>query len=92
MNCKHVYLYICDNLDADLNSRKCRMIRKHLAACPDCTAYLDSMKRTIALYRMVPVPTLPVAAHRELFKTIDHSWKTGHPAPPAGRKQRSKRG
>lgn len=70
INCRDAYLYICENLDADLNSPACRRIRKHLVACPDCSTYLDSVKRTVALYRALPTPLLPVQAHRRLVKTL----------------------
>lgn len=71
MKCKSVYEYICENLDADMNSAKCRAIKKHLAACPDCAAYLDSLKKTILLYKREPGPRVPLSVHRRLFKKID---------------------
>jgi predicted anti-sigma-YlaC factor YlaD len=71
MKCKSVYKHICENLDADINSPKCRAIKKHLASCPDCSAYLDSLKKTILLYKHEPGPRLPLSAHRRLVKLID---------------------
>lgn len=70
MKCDEVYLHICDSLDEDLASPQCRMIKQHLEKCPECQAYLDSLKTTIALYRAVPEPSLPARAHRNLFSTI----------------------
>lgn len=70
MRCKGVYKYICENLDADLNSRKCRAIKKHLDSCPECTAYLDSLKKTIVLYRREPVPRVSKATHKRLVRVI----------------------
>lgn len=55
-HCRDVFRHICGNLDEDLNSRKCRSIKKHLQGCPDCRGYLDSLKETILLYRRYPVP------------------------------------
>jgi hypothetical protein len=57
--CKQALKHVCDNLDSSLNSRKCREIRRHLEACPDCRAYLDSLKQTISLYRNYPIPKAP---------------------------------
>lgn len=68
--CSDVFRHICDNLDADLNSPACREIRKHIDGCPDCSACLDSVKRTVLLYRALPAPTVPKSAHHTLFKTI----------------------
>ncbi|MBI4536187.1 MAG: zf-HC2 domain-containing protein [Ignavibacteriae bacterium] len=77
MNCKKVYLHICESLDEDLNSPRCREIRNHLDDCPNCRAYLDSIKKTITLYRMEPAPHVPASVHNRLIKTIDLSWKKG---------------
>ena len=56
--CKDVALHICENLDEDINSPRCRQIRKHLSKCPNCTAYLDSLKKTVALYKRARNPRL----------------------------------
>ncbi|MEO8168285.1 MAG: hypothetical protein ABI623_08560 [bacterium] len=74
MKCKEAYLSICDNLDADPNSAKCRRVLKHLETCPDCTALLDSVKKTVALYKSAPSPRVPSAAHKRLIKTINIAW------------------
>jgi anti-sigma factor RsiW len=86
MKCKDAYIYICDNLDADLNSPECREIRKHLVDCPDCTAYLDSLKKTVHLYRTAPVPEVTPAIHSRLFKIIKLN-----PATPAKPRKRATR-
>jgi anti-sigma factor RsiW len=78
MKCKEAYLHICDNLDADLDSARCREVRKHLASCPDCIAFLDSVRKTVYLYRESPNPEVPSATHKQLFKTIDLAWRE-HP-------------
>ena len=74
MNCKETYLHICDNLGADPNSAQCRRVLKHLESCPDCTALLDSLRKTVNLYRSSPSPKIPAAVHKRLFKTIDLEW------------------
>ncbi len=70
MKCNDVYLYICTNLDQNLNSARCRRIKRHIAECPDCSAYLDSLRKTISLYREYPTPHIPLSVHRRLFKAI----------------------
>lgn len=82
MKCKSVYEYICENLDADMNSPRCRKIKKHLEECPDCTAYLDSLKKTIILYRAEKGPRLSSSAHKRLFKILDLPTRkpSGRPA------------
>ena len=48
---KKYLLEICDKVDQDITSPTCRKLREHLAHCPDCAAYYDSLKKTIVLYR-----------------------------------------
>jgi anti-sigma factor RsiW len=84
MKCGDVYLHICDNLDEDINSERCRQIKQHLAECPNCSEYLRSLKKTIVLYRALPPPRIPAGAHRALFKAV--STLTGEKAPRARRR------
>ena len=70
LNCRSVYKHICENLDADINSAQCREIRAHIAECDNCTAYLDSLKKTVYLYRAYPTPRVPVLSHKKLFAII----------------------
>lgn len=86
MKCGDVYLHICDHLDEDINSERCRLIRQHLATCPHCTEYLKSIKQTITLYRALPPPRIPSGTHRELFKTI--STLTAKPASGTQKRRR----
>ena len=70
MKCTDVYLHICDNLDQRLGTRRCREIRAHLRLCSNCSAYLASLKRTVILFRSVPAPRLPRAAHDRLIRAL----------------------
>ncbi|MBF8248612.1 MAG: hypothetical protein HW374_1412 [Bacteroidetes bacterium] len=69
-NCVDVAEHICENLDYKLSSRKCREIKKHLAECPNCTAYLDSLKKTVKLYHMVRNPRIPSSSRAKLYKVL----------------------
>jgi anti-sigma factor RsiW len=80
--CTHVYHHLCDNLDADLSSPGCREIRKHLEQCPDCHAYLDSLKKTITLYRSAYVPGIRREAHRRLLQSLKLESLQGQPTSP----------
>ncbi len=68
--CTQALRYICDNLDAQIDSPKCREIRRHLEECPDCSAYLDSMKKTVDLYRRFSVAPVPKTVHRVLQESL----------------------
>jgi hypothetical protein len=70
IHCKDVAKHLCENLDQKLNSRFCRQVRKHLQECPDCTADLDSLKKTISLFRNISSPSVPDSVHKKLFAVL----------------------
>jgi predicted anti-sigma-YlaC factor YlaD len=70
MKCTDVVDHICNELDTRLSSAKCREIKKHLAKCPNCTAYLDSLKKTIRLYSTYPHPRVPRKTRKKLFAVL----------------------
>ena len=68
--CARVYRHICDNLDQRLDSPQCREIKKHLEDCPDCRAYLSSLKQTVSLYRSLPSPRPSSELRAKLVRAI----------------------
>jgi predicted anti-sigma-YlaC factor YlaD len=71
MRCPEVLEHICEELDAQISSAKCREIKRHLQECPNCTAYLDSLKKTIRLYKTYPARKVPQKARKELFSVLN---------------------
>ena len=68
--CDDVLNHICEELDTKLTSAKCRELKRHLEQCPNCTVYLDSLRKTITLYSSTPNPRLPQKARKQLFATL----------------------
>lgn len=69
-SCTDVAKHICENLDDQIHSEYCREIRRHLAECPNCTAYLDSLKKTVRLYKTEPFPRIPTGVRKHLFAVL----------------------
>ena len=70
IQCPDVLQHICEELDTRLTSAQCREIKRHLAKCPNCTAYLDSLKKTISLYATYPDVRLPKKSRHKLFAIL----------------------
>lgn len=51
MKCTKILEKICDELGENLDSPKCAEVKKHLAECPECCAHVDSLRKTVFLYR-----------------------------------------
>ena len=68
--CRDIARHICEELDGRISSRECREIRRHLEKCRNCTAYLDSLKKTVRMYRIVPTPRPTAKRRRQLFMSL----------------------
>lgn len=74
--CSDVLDHICEELDTKLSTAKCRELKRHLAKCPNCTTYLDSLKKTITLYSSVPAKRPPAKARKQLFAVLKITDRT----------------
>src|SRR3990172_1295834 len=73
--CRDMYRHLCENLDSKLNSEECKRIREHIESCENCHALLDTLKKTVYLYKEMPMPSLPKRLEREVFAVIQLEGK-----------------
>ena len=66
-----VYLdTICDYIDGELEAAMCAELEAHLAECPDCRVMVDTLRKTITLYRSQAPAELPSDVERRLYKVL----------------------
>lgn len=80
LSCGKVYEHLCENLDSKLDSESCRRIKAHIKGCKNCTALLDSLKKTVFLYKKYPAPELPDNCRNKLFAVIQLEKNKKRPA------------
>ncbi len=68
--CREVASHLQLQLDTKIRTRACREIRRHLEHCQNCTAYLDSLKKTILLYKKYPDPRVPKRMRQKLLAIL----------------------
>jgi predicted anti-sigma-YlaC factor YlaD len=71
IDCKHVWNYISDYLDATLSEETRSIVQKHLDHCEICSAVLDSTRNIIILVGDDRVFELPVGFSERLHARID---------------------
>lgn len=69
-HCHKMTAAFSEYLDKDLRKQLCRKLEVHLAECPDCKMYFDTLKRTVTLYRSLEQEPLPKDAEKRLVATI----------------------
>lgn len=68
--CQHLLADLSDYIDGEAADAVCAEIERHLADCVDCRAVVDTLRKTIYLYRTLPQPTLPEAARTRLIAAL----------------------
>jgi predicted anti-sigma-YlaC factor YlaD len=63
---------ICDFMGEDLDAPVCKEVAEHIAACPSCQVYFDTVKRTVTLCREIEQDkTIPKQINKRLFKILN---------------------
>ncbi len=69
--CKHLKSQLSSYIDGELDESICQEIEKHLAGCDRCKIVIDTLKKTVILYREAPEETVPPAVHTRLVKVLE---------------------
>lgn len=67
LTCQQVVELVSDYLEGNLGWRERRRVRKHLAACDGCDAYVAQMRETLDALGTVPLDTLSPEAQTTLL-------------------------
>jgi predicted anti-sigma-YlaC factor YlaD len=80
-DCRRLLADLGDYLEDAAAQRVCAEIEHHLANCPDCRILVDTLRRTISLFRQHQAdPRLPEDVMRRLVRTLDlDDLLKGHP-------------
>ncbi|KPK89705.1 hypothetical protein AMJ80_09400 [bacterium SM23_31] len=70
MDCIKKIEEICDRLGEDIDSEWCKKLKEHLKDCPVCCAYVDTIKKTVELYKVLPEADLSEEVQERLRKTL----------------------
>lgn len=57
-------------LDGDLEAALCAEIERHLAGCDNCRVMVDTLNKTITLYRNYGQETVPPDVHARLTRVL----------------------
>jgi len=58
--CKDVFALLSQYLDQELSPDLCEQIEAHIANCPPCVEFLESLKKTVALCKRLGAGERPV--------------------------------
>ncbi len=70
LTCHDLLGQLSDYIDGDLEAALCAQLEAHLAECPDCRVMVDTMRKTIILYRSQPPAELPDDVKTRLYRVL----------------------
>jgi anti-sigma factor (TIGR02949 family) len=71
-NCRHLLHSLSEFIDGSLAENLCSEIERHLEDCPDCNVVVDSLRKTVYLYRTSSEPAdVPAEVKERLFQKLN---------------------
>ena len=69
--CREIKDKLSAFLDGELESAVCAEIEQHLRGCDDCRVMVDTLSKTITLYRNYGQETVPPDVHERLTRVLN---------------------
>lgn len=69
--CRALLGVLSQYLDGEAEEALCREIERHMAECEDCRIVVDTLSKTISLYKEHGHARLPGDARQRLFAALD---------------------
>lgn len=69
-NCKSLLGSLSDYVDGTAQDELCCELERHMADCENCRIVVDTLKKTVYLYKSNTDTNLPVAVRERLFKRL----------------------
>ncbi len=70
--CHHLLNSLSDYIDGELSGELCAEIDRHLQGCDNCRIVIDSLRKTVTLYRTSAEETnMPVDVRDRLYARLE---------------------
>jgi anti-sigma factor RsiW len=71
-SCRHLLASLSEYIDGTLGNELCSELERHLEDCENCRIVVDSLRKTVYLYRVTSEPpTMPDDVRQRLFMRLD---------------------
>ncbi len=71
LSCREILDNLSEYIDEELDPSLCEEIEKHMADCSPCVAFLNTLKKTVVLYKYCGQESgIPKEVHLDLHKFL----------------------
>jgi len=85
-SCKEVFELLSQYLDLELPPEACQEIEGHLAGCPPCVEFAESLRRTVELCLEFEPGVIPEPLSESARSELQRAWEKMLAARRAGEK------
>jgi hypothetical protein len=72
--CRELFAMLSDYLNLDLPPAACQEVESHLAGCPPCIEFADSLRRTVDLCRSYRLDEMPTLISEDARERLLEAW------------------
>ncbi len=69
-SCPDVLTMLSRKLEDEISPDVCAEMEQHVAGCPHCTSLCDSLKRSLAVCKLLPTPEVPAQVRESLRQAV----------------------
>jgi len=74
-DCKRIFALLSEYLDFELPPDACAEIENHLADCPPCVEFADSLRSTVELCRQYTPGAMPAPISDNARRELELAWR-----------------
>ncbi|MCX5911939.1 MAG: zf-HC2 domain-containing protein [Deltaproteobacteria bacterium] len=75
LGCKEILDKLSEYIDGELDPKICQDLEHHMKDCNPCLLFIDSLKKTITLYKYASAESLPKEVHLRLHEYLKKECK-----------------
>ncbi len=79
MKCTELLAALNEYVDGAVSPAFCEEFEAHMAGCGPCHVVVDTIRKTITLYKEGRPLPLPAEGHQRLHSALKRRWKEIHP-------------
>jgi len=73
--CKQIFATLSEYLDLELPPAACRELEAHLAGCPPCVEFAESLRKTVALCHEYQAGEMPGPISQAARARLQEAWQ-----------------
>ena len=74
-DCKKIFARLSEYLDVELPDGDCERIKEHLAGCPPCVEFVESLRKSVELCRTYDHDSRPAPMSPDVRAELERVWR-----------------